>query len=125
MSRRKPLEKTYVDVNVLYYYLTASEKYGEKSKDYISIYGGRLVTSTLTIWLLHVLTRLENLTSIMEEIGVELAPLTVQILFEAERLKKPRDLEDRIHVSTMNYLGIKRIISNDRDFDLPGVERLF
>jgi len=61
----------------------------------------------------------------MEEIGVELVPLTVHILFEAERLKKPRELEDRIHLSTMNYLGIKRIISNDRDFDLPGIERLF
>lgn len=125
MRRKKPLEKIYIDVNVLYYYLTASKEYGEKSKDYISTYGGRLVTSTLTIWLLHTLTRLENLTSIMEEIGVELVPLTVYILFEAERLKKPRELEDRIHLSTMNYLGIKRIISNDRDFDLPGIERLF
>lgn len=125
MRRRKPLEKTYIDVNVLYYYLTASEEHGEKSKDYISAYGGRLVTSTLTIWILHVLTQLENLTSIMEEIGVELVPLTVHILFEAERLKKPRELEDRIHLSTMNYLGIKRIISNDHDFDLPGIERLF
>ncbi|MBO3800007.1 MAG: type II toxin-antitoxin system VapC family toxin [Candidatus Brockarchaeota archaeon] len=125
MSRRKPLEKTYIDVNVLYYYLTASEDYGEKSKDYISSYSGRLVTSALTVWLLHVLTKLENLTSILEEIGIRLVPLTAEILFEAERLKKPKDLEDRIHLSTMNYLGIKRIISNDHDFDLPGVERVF
>lgn len=60
----------------------------------------------------------------MEDTGVGLVPLTVQILFEAEGLKKPRDLEDRIHLSTMNYLGIKRIISNDCDFDLPGVKRM-
>lgn len=125
MSRRKPLEKTYVDVNVLYYYLTASEDHGEKSKDYIISYSGRLVTSTLTVWLLHVLTKLENLTSILEEIGIGLVPLTAEILLEAERLKKPKDLEDRIHLSTMNYLGIKRIISNDQDFDLPSVERVF
>lgn len=125
MKRRKPLEKIYVDVNVLYYYLTASEEYGEKSKNYISTYGGRLVTSTLTIWLLYVLTGLENLTGIMEEIGVRLAPLTLQILSEAEILEKPRDLEDRVHLSTMKSLGIVKIISNDKDFDLPGIERIF
>ncbi|MBO3833224.1 MAG: hypothetical protein FGF51_07605 [Candidatus Brockarchaeota archaeon] len=53
MSRRKPLEKTYFDVNALHYYLTASE------------------------------------------------------ISARWRLKKPKDLEDRIHLSTMNYLGIK------------------
>jgi len=92
----------------------------KSQKAYFNTYSDRLVTSTSTIWLLHALTRLENLTSIMEEIGVELVPLTASILSGAERLRKPRDLEDRIHLSTMSFLGIKRIISNDRDFDLPG-----
>jgi len=92
MSRRKPLERTCIDVNALYYYLTASEEYGEKSKAYLNTYGGRLVTSTLTIWLFHVLTRLENLTSIVGEIGVELVPLTASILSGAKRLRRPKDL---------------------------------
>jgi len=125
MRRVRLLERTYIDVNVLYYYLTASEEHGEKSKNHIKTYGGKLVTSTLTVWLLHVLTGLENLTSIMEEIGVELIPLTTQVLLEAERLKKPDEFEDRIHLATMNNIGIRRIISNDKDFDLPGVERIF
>ncbi|MEM2884981.1 MAG: type II toxin-antitoxin system VapC family toxin [Thermoproteota archaeon] len=116
---------TYIDVNVIYYYLTAHEKYGKKSKAHIEVHGGKLVTSTLTVWLLHVLTRLENLAAIMRDVGINLSSLTSGILSDAEALDEPKDLEDRIHLSTMKYLGINRIISNDSDFDLPGVERIF
>jgi len=64
--------------------------------------------------------------SILEEVGVELAPLTAGILSRAEKLEKPRDFEDRVHVATMMELGVTTIISNDRDFDgLAGITRIF
>jgi len=43
-----------------------------------------------------------------------------------EKLEKPKDFEDRIHVATMLELGIDAIISNDRDFDdVAGIRRFF
>lgn len=72
------------------------------------------------------MTKLENVTSILEEVGIELAPLTAEILGRAERLEKPQDFEDRIQVATMLELGISTIISNDSDFDgVVGVKRVF
>jgi len=72
------------------------------------------------------LTKLENVTSILEEVGIELAPLTAEILGRAERLEKPQDFEDRIQVATMLELGISTIISNDSDFDgVVGIKRVF
>jgi predicted nucleic acid-binding protein len=119
-------ERVYVDVNVLYYYLTAHPQFGERARDHIASWGGRLVTSSLSAWLLYVLTGLENAASILEEVGVELAPLTAGILSRAEKLEKPRDFEDRVHVATMMELGVTTIISNDRDFDgLAGITRIF
>lgn len=126
MKRARRLERIYVDVNVLYYYLTAHPQYGERAKAYIEAYSRSLVTSSLTVWLLYVLTRLENPASILEEIGVELAPLSPEILREAERLRQPSDFEDRIHLATAKQLGITVIISNDKDFDgIPGISRIF
>ena len=115
----------YIDVNVLYYYLTAHEDFGERSKALIEAYSPRLVTSALTIWLLHVLTGLENLDEILEELGVEVVPLTSGIFRRARSLERPRDYEDRLHLATMMELGIGKILSNDRDFDGVGVERIF
>ncbi|MEM2153164.1 MAG: type II toxin-antitoxin system VapC family toxin [Candidatus Bathyarchaeia archaeon] len=118
--------RIYVDVNVLYYYLTAHPVYGEISKRYLEEYGGQLVTSSLTAWLLYVLTRVENVASILDEIGVELAPFDSSLLKEAARLKKPKDFEDRIHLATALRLGVATILSNDRDFDgIPGIRRIF
>lgn len=72
------------------------------------------------------MTKLENVTSILEEVGIELAPLTAEILGRAERLEKPQDFEDRIQVATMLELGISTIISNDSDFDgVVGIKRVF
>jgi len=106
--------------------LTAHPQFGEQARSYIASWSGSLVTSSLTVWLLYVLTKLENATSILEEVGVELAPLTASILRRAEKLEKPRDLEDRIHVATMLELGIDTILSNDRDFDsVKGIRRVF
>ena len=126
LSRSRPRrysKRIYVDVNVLYYYLTAHPQFGEQARSYIASWSA---ASSLTVWLLYVLTKLENATLILEEVGVELAPLTASILRRAEKLEKPRDLEDRIHVATMLELGIDTILSNDRDFDsVKGIRRVF
>jgi len=75
---------------------------------------------------LYVLTKLEEVASILDEVGVELVPLTASILSMAEKLRKPRDFEDRVHVATMLELGIDTIISNDSDFDgATGIKRVF
>lgn len=119
-------ERIYVDVDVLYYYLTAHPLLGEKSKRYLEEYGGPLVTSSLSAWLLYVLTRLEKVPIILEEIGVELVPLDSAVLREAVRLDKPRDFEDCIHLATARHLEIRTVISNDRDFDnILGIKRIF
>lgn len=125
MRRKGSSERIYIDVNVLYYYLTAHEDYGERSKALIEAYSPMLVTSSLTIWLLHVLTKLENLDEILADLGIEVVPLTSRIFRIARELKEPRDYEDRLHLATMREHGIRRILSNDRDFDGLDVERIF
>jgi len=126
-SKQKSSSETiYIDVNVLYYYLSAHPQFGERARSYIATWGGNLVTSSLSAWILYVLTRLENITSILDEVGVALVPLTASIMSGAEKLEKPRDFEDRIHVATMLELGIDTIVSNDRVFDgLVGIKRIF
>jgi len=126
-SKQKSSSETiYIDVNVLYYYLSAHPQFGERARSYIATWGGNLVTSSLSAWILYVLTRLENITSILDEVGVALVPLTASIMSGAEKLEKPRDFEDRIHVATMLELGIDTIVSNDKDFDgLLGIKRIF
>ena len=124
MRQKKSSERIYIDVNVLYYYLTAHEEFGERSKDLIERYA--LATSALTIWLLYVLTKLENVATILEELEIEILPLTSEIFEKARMLKKPKDFEDRIHLATMLEHGIEIILSNDKDFDeIPKIRRIF
>ena len=124
MRQKKSSERIYIDVNVLYYYLTAHEEFGERSKDLIERYA--LATSALTIWLLYVLTKLENVATILEELEIEILPLTSEIFERARMLKKPKDFEDRIHLATMLEHGIEIILSNDKDFDeIPEIRRIF
>ena len=113
-------------LNVLYYYLTAHSEFGERANTHIARWSGDLVTSSLGAWILYVFTRLENIASILDEVGVELVSLTASVLSIAEKLEKPGDYEDRIHLATMLELGIDTIISNDRDFDgIAGIKRVF
>jgi len=126
MKRKKSLKKIYIDVNVLYYYLTAHRTYGKKAKEFIEFYSGILATSCLTPWLLYVLTRLEQIDEILTDIGIQLLPLTQEILEKARKLSKPKDYEDRIHLATMIKNNINIIISNDSDFDkIPNITRIF
>jgi len=124
-SRGRQSYMIYVDVNVLYYYLTAHEEFGARSKELLEEYSDYLATSALTAWLLYVLTRLENVAEILSELGIRLLPLTSEVLRLAIKMKIPKDFEDRIHLATMKQYNIEIILSNDRDFDLPNVKRIF
>ncbi|WP_457751508.1 type II toxin-antitoxin system VapC family toxin [Thermococcus sp.] len=120
--------KAYVDVNVLYYFLTANEEFGERAKELLERYSGRLITSALTVWQLYILFRRQkskiDIADILPNLGIEVVPLTINILREAERCKK-LDFDDAVHYTTMKAHGIRAILSNDRDFDRVDVKRIF
>jgi hypothetical protein len=97
--------------------LTAHSEFGEGAKTHIAKWSSDLVTSSLGAWILYVFTRLENIASILDEVGVELVPLTISVLSIAEKLEKPGDYEDKIHLATMVELDMDTIISNDKDFE--------
>ncbi|MGC9119267.1 MAG: type II toxin-antitoxin system VapC family toxin [Thermoproteus sp.] len=113
----------YVDVNVLYYFLTAHPEFGEGSRELIRRYLGRLATSSISAWLLYVLTRREEVVDAVRDIAVVL-PLDLDVLARARSLERPKDFEDRLHLATMQIYGIDTILSNDEDFDDVGVVRI-
>jgi len=120
--------KAYVDVNVIYYFLTANKEFGERSRELVERYSGNMITSALTVWQLYILFRRDkrklSLTQILSDIGVKVVPLTEDILKSAENCKK-LDFDDAIHYATMKAHGVETILSNDRDFDRVDVKRIF
>ena len=120
--------RVYVDVNVIYYFLTANEEFGEHAERLLERYSGNMITSALTVWQLHILFRRQkakfNILDILSELGIRIVPLTEDILKNAERCKK-LDFDDAIHYATMKAHGITTILSNDRDFDKVDVKRIF
>ncbi|MEM1598140.1 MAG: type II toxin-antitoxin system VapC family toxin [Pyrobaculum sp.] len=113
----------YVDVNILYYFFTAHPQFGEGSRELLRKYFGRLVTSSLSAWLLYVLIRDEKVIPALEEVAT-LLELNSEVLRRALSLKRPKDFEDRIHLATMQIYGIDTILSNDDDFENVGVTRI-
>ena len=118
-----------MDVNVVYYVLTANEEFGIRAKELVEEYYGMMITSSLTVWQLHVLLRRKGnkrpeLTSILSELGIKIVPLTAEILSEAEKCQR-LDFDDAIHYATMKAHKISVILSNDRDFDKVDVKRVF
>lgn len=67
--------------------------------------------------------RKEEVVDALRNIAV-LLPLDAEILAKALRLDKPREFEDRIHLTTMQSYGIDNVLSNDSDFDNIGVVRI-
>jgi len=120
--------RVYVDVNVLYYFFTANEEFGERAENLIEKYSGMMITSALTVWQLYILFRRQkrklSLTDILSELGIEIVPLTIEILRSAEQCNK-LDFDDALHYSTMRAYGVTTILSNDRDFDKVEVKRVF
>ncbi|WP_048150797.1 type II toxin-antitoxin system VapC family toxin [Palaeococcus ferrophilus] len=120
--------KVYVDVNVIYYVLTANEESGLRAKELIEEHYGRMITSTLTVWQLYILLKRSGarlrISQVLEDLGIKVVPLTPEILKMAEECEK-LDFDDAIHYATMKTHGIRVILSNDRDFDRVDVKRAF
>jgi predicted nucleic acid-binding protein len=120
--------KVYVDVNVIYYILTANEDFGPRAKELVENYYGRMITSALTVWQLYVLLRRSGaklrVSGILEDLGVKVVALTPEVIKMAEECKK-LDFDDAVHYATMKAHGVEIILSNDRDFDRVDVKRLF
>ncbi|ASJ13290.1 type II toxin-antitoxin system VapC family toxin [Thermococcus thioreducens] len=123
--------RVYVDVNVIYYHLTDNPEFSDRATDLLEEHYGSMITSSLTVWQLYILLRRLNrevrfnLMEILPELGVRIVPLTPEILLEVERVEK-LDFDDAIHYTTMKRYGVKRILSNDRDFDkIEEIERVF
>ncbi|ASJ05333.1 type II toxin-antitoxin system VapC family toxin [Thermococcus barossii] len=123
--------RVYVDVNVIYYHLTDNPEFSDRATDLLEEHYGSMITSSLTVWQLYVLLRRLNrkerfnLMEILPELGIRVVPLTPEILAEAEKVEK-LDFEDAIHYATMRKHGVKKILSNDGDFDkIDGIERVF
>ena len=119
-----------MDVNVVYYILTANEEFGIRAKELVEEYYGRMITSALTVWQLYILLQRKGnkrpeLSNILPELGIKIVPLTPEILSEAEKCEK-LDFDDAIHYATMKAYRTKVILSNDRDFDkIKEIKRVF
>ncbi|ASJ03649.1 twitching motility protein PilT [Thermococcus profundus] len=120
--------KVYVDVNVIYYILTANEQFGPRAKELVEEHYGRMITSALTVWKLYILllhsgAKLRT-SQVLEDLGVKVVALTPKIIKMAEECEK-LDFDDAIHYATMKAHGVGVILSNDRDFDKVDVKRVF
>ncbi|WP_367883216.1 type II toxin-antitoxin system VapC family toxin [Thermococcus peptonophilus] len=117
-----------MDVNVIYYILTANEEFGPRAKELVEEHYGRMITSALTVWQLYILLRRAGarfkISQVLEDLGVKVVALTPEIIKMAEECEK-LDFDDSIHYATMKAHRVEIILSNDRDFDKVDVKRLF
>jgi len=126
----------YVDVNVFVYWLGNDPVFGDQATEILTRIekGEKAVTSSLTLWLVHVL--LSGLSErYSEERFVEMMKglvfLRVEpLLFEdygraLEYMKSYElDLEDALHLATALRLGVKEIYTNNGDFDRTSMRRV-
>jgi len=127
----------YVDVNVFVYWLSDHPLFGERATNIIERIekGERSTTSALTIWLLHVILEEEaedySLGKLLQRIGdlkyLRVEPLTSEDFVIASKNEDnySMDLEDALHFSVCERLGIREIYSNDDDFDRTPLKRTF
>lgn len=127
----------YVDVNVLFYWLTDHEKFGDTATTIIRRIenGEKAVTSALTLWLLHIL--LERTTAnydpkvLVDRLRkirfLRIAPLNQKHFEKAITLSQEYelDLEDAIHLAVALENRCQIIYSNDKDFDRSPLKRKF
>ena len=127
----------YVDVNVLFYWLTNHEEFGETATTIIQRIenGEKAVTSALTLWLLHIL--LEKTTEnydpkvLLDRLRkikfLRIVPLNQKHFEKAIDLswKYGLDLEDAIHLAVAIKNKCQIIYSNDKDYDKSPLKRKF
>ncbi len=127
----------YVDVNVFFYWLTDHKEFGDVATRIIRRIetGEKAVTSTLTMWLLHILLKetTENYDPrlLVEKIRripfLKIVPLKLVHFEKALNLSQKYgiDFEDAIHLAVAIENGCEGIYSNDKDFDRTPTERRF
>jgi len=126
----------YVDVNVLIYWLGNDPLFGDQATKIVEKIekGERAVTSSLTLWLVHVLlsslavkySEEEFVKKIRDLIFLRVEPLLFEDYEEAlTHMKLYRlDFEDAIHLAAASRMGVKEIYTNDADFDKTPMKRL-
>ncbi len=138
------VEKSYIDVNVFVYWLTADPRYGLKSLSWIkkieNSAPGTYMTSTLTVYETLVIiagilrTNLKNreivkktVNAITSLANLKIIPLEQRDLLAALRLQEEYNLdyEDALHLAVAIRSRVTSIISNDRDFDKTPLKRIF
>lgn len=128
----------YVDVNIFIYWLNNHPLFGETATNIIARIdsGEKAITSALTPWLVHVVFKklqvekysyhdlICRLDSIM---NLEFVPLDNEIYIKASKVATQHglDIEDAIHLATAIDHKAQAIYSNDSDFDMGPMKRLF
>lgn len=127
----------YIDVNIFVYWLTDHPEFGGTAARILERVEvkERACTSSLTLWLLHVLLKreVENysektlLQSISKLRNVRIVPLTFQDYDYAVKYGEEFDitLENSLHYTAAKRMGARVIYSNDADFDRTDLERRF
>jgi len=125
-------ERNFVDTNIFLYAIQAHPQFGKTSKEILKrIDGGeRAVTSLINLaeicWWLEkhgkrdqIEDELKLMTSIF---NLEVAPLAQEDFFLASRFVREYKIEfnDCLGLAVMKRLGLKKVYSNDPDFDKVG-----
>ena len=136
--------QSYVDVNVFVYWLGEHPTFGKTAYEWIKRIEdsprAEYVTSSLTLYeTTMILAGLTNrslkdrelVNGVIEPItslkGLKIAQLRPEDLTQATELMDEYDLdyEDAIHLATALRMGVKKIVSNDNDFDKTPINRVF
>ena len=136
-------KKTYLDVNIFVYWLTDHPEFGEKALHWIKKIEdnpNEYMTSALTIYETAVIIAgifgntlkdtkfVTQINMVFSELNnLNIIPLTPHQIIEAPTLMTRYDLdfEDAIHLNAAMENDVKRIISNDKDFNKSPVNREF
>jgi len=132
MGDEKGGERNFVDTNIFLYAVQAHPQFGRISKEILEKIdkGEKAVTSLINLaeicWWLEkhgAEERTENeLMLVTSILNLEFAPLVLEDFLIASKFIKEYkiDFNDCLALAVMKRLGIKKIYSNDPDFDRAG-----